>query len=82
MEAGKTYQQGEVYDEGEGGGAVHWQLGNAQFQVRWCVCVCVWWWWCVLHARTCKVEKKRRKKVERRQKSKKKGRRHLGNWGM
>ena len=35
---------------------------------------------CVLHARTCKVEKKRRKKVERRQKSKQKGRRRrLGN---
>ena len=34
---------------------------------------------CVLHARTCQVEKKRRKKVERRQKSKQKGRRRLGN---
>ena len=58
---------------------IHAEAGKMYQQIPGEV-VCVWW--CVLHARTCKVEKKRRKKVERRQKSKKKGRRHLGNWGM
>jgi hypothetical protein len=40
-------------NNGGGGGAVPWQLGNAKFQVRWCVCVVV----CVARARV-KLKKK------------------------
>ena len=49
VEAEKMLQQGERNDgRGEG---VPWQLGNAKFQVRWHVCVCVCGGVCCTRAR-------------------------------